>query len=539
MNSKTTKRSLTASILSVFLCLLLLIGATFAWFTDSVTSGNNRIVAGNLAIDLVHVGAGVNGEDISIKDNPDHQIFDYDRWEPGYTAVETLRIENLGNLAFSFRLDAVNPGETTGPDGEKLADVIDVYIFEGTDPRGTSSFADMTAANGWRNAGSLTELMADADGMAHGILLPEGTSGANNEPAGAVQMTLALHMRESADNGYQGLSLGNLGFTLSATQAQYESDSFGSDYDRDAWLGNTDTSWYSDDQASFTLTTPAQLAGLSKLVKEGENFAGKTVTLGKNIDLNNMPWTPVGNNTVESENFAGTFDGGGYTISNLSVNTVNVTEWSAYGYKNTYNYAGLFGAVGQGATVKDLVLENCRVSVSDDGNLRRGDVYAGIAAGVNFGTISNVIVNNSAVNAEAWLICSAGSIAGSNVGEITECSAQNTQVCALSEGWTANAGGITGASGDRLYWDTDAFVSGSQAGGCVISAEVTGAATTDDIDFPSGTTYFGRVYCGGIGGLAVNTTAAGNTADNNSLETHSYAAEDHVHFKGDQWGYGA
>ena len=73
----------------------------------------------------------------------------------------------------------------------------------------------------------------------------------------------------------------------------------------------------------------------------------------------------------------------------------------------------------------------------------------------------------------------------------------------------------------------------------MISAEVTEAATTDDIDFPSGTTYFGRVYCGGIGGLAVNTTAAGNTADNNSLETHSYAAADYVHFKGDQWGYGA
>ena len=71
MNSKTAKRSLTASILSVFLCLLLLIGATFAWFTDSVTSGSNRIIAGNLAIDLVHVGAGVNGEDISTGGSPD------------------------------------------------------------------------------------------------------------------------------------------------------------------------------------------------------------------------------------------------------------------------------------------------------------------------------------------------------------------------------------------------------------------------------------------------------------------------------------
>ena len=51
-NSKHTKRSLIASLLSVMLCMAMLIGSTFAWFTDNVTSGKNKIVAGNLDIEL-------------------------------------------------------------------------------------------------------------------------------------------------------------------------------------------------------------------------------------------------------------------------------------------------------------------------------------------------------------------------------------------------------------------------------------------------------------------------------------------------------
>lgn len=50
--SKNTKRALLASVLSLILCVTMLIGSTFAWFTDSVTSGKNKIVAGNLDVEL-------------------------------------------------------------------------------------------------------------------------------------------------------------------------------------------------------------------------------------------------------------------------------------------------------------------------------------------------------------------------------------------------------------------------------------------------------------------------------------------------------
>lgn len=59
-NNKSTKRALSASIMSMILCIVLLIGATFAWFTDSVSSGTNVIKAGNLDVKLEYSKDGTN-----------------------------------------------------------------------------------------------------------------------------------------------------------------------------------------------------------------------------------------------------------------------------------------------------------------------------------------------------------------------------------------------------------------------------------------------------------------------------------------------
>ena len=230
---KNTKRALLASVLSVMLCCVMLIGSTFAWFTDNVTSGGNKIAAGNLKVDLIHVGGGEDGADVSIKNKSDHKIFYYEKWVPGYTVMETLKVVNEGNLALKFRLDAVTDGAADAGTDEKLADVIDVWVYEGDGIPTTASFAAMTADSDWRNAGTLSNLMADTDGIAHGVLLPTGET-ATEEPVGSVQMTVALHMQESASNVYQGLQLGDLNFTLRATQYTYETDSFDNQYDKDA-----------------------------------------------------------------------------------------------------------------------------------------------------------------------------------------------------------------------------------------------------------------------------------------------------------------
>ena len=232
-NSKHTKRALLMSLLSIVLCLSMLIGSTFAWFTDSVTSGNNKIVAGNLSIDLVHVTAD---GDISLKADKDHKVFDYDLWEPGYTQVATLKVVNTGTLALKYRLDVVAVNGTVGPNNAKLADVIDVYVgpadFETT---GKNFTDDVKNSADWYKAGTLSEMMADTDGSAYGVLLPAGAN-STTEPVGAVTVTLALHMREEAGNEYQGLSVGDISLNLNATQYNFEEDSFGPDYDKDLML---------------------------------------------------------------------------------------------------------------------------------------------------------------------------------------------------------------------------------------------------------------------------------------------------------------
>ena len=104
-NSKNTKRALLASILSLMLCLTMLIGSTFAWFTDSVTSGKNKIVAGNLDIELEYCldPSAEGAEWKSVQDATD--LFgDITLWEPGTTGVVYFRLSNLGTLALKYKL---------------------------------------------------------------------------------------------------------------------------------------------------------------------------------------------------------------------------------------------------------------------------------------------------------------------------------------------------------------------------------------------------------------------------------------------------
>ena len=108
-NSQSTKRALLASVLSVVLCFAMLVGSTFAWFTDSVTSGKNKIVAGNLEVSLEYAVVGEDGSFKEWKDAQDASLFDKNAlWEPGHTEVVYLKVENKGSLALKYML-GVNP----------------------------------------------------------------------------------------------------------------------------------------------------------------------------------------------------------------------------------------------------------------------------------------------------------------------------------------------------------------------------------------------------------------------------------------------
>ena len=201
MNESTkTKKALRGSLLALFLCIVLLIGTTFAWFTDTASTGVNKIQSGNLKVGLEYKAADGSWKDATnttlqfqkAADAENEQIL----WEPGckYKLPE-IRVVNKGNLALKYTM------KVTGVEGDqKLNEVID-WTIDGT-------------------------ALADKDGNL--------AAGSEANPTVSEPMTIQGHMQESAGNEYQNLSIDGISITVYATQDTVESDSFGSDYDANA-----------------------------------------------------------------------------------------------------------------------------------------------------------------------------------------------------------------------------------------------------------------------------------------------------------------
>lgn len=129
----------------------------------------------------------------------------------------------------------------------------------------------------------------------------------------------------------------------------------------DPWTGEADTSWYTAGSSSFSLDTPEALAGLSKLVENGETFAGKTVTLENDMDLNGKEWAPIGKGNRKSTDgeavyFSGTFNGNGKTISNFTITgDPEASADQGYGFFN----------LAENAVIKDISFENAKVNAPE------------------------------------------------------------------------------------------------------------------------------------------------------------------------------
>ena len=218
---KTTKRALLMSALSLLLCVSMLVGSTFAWFTDSVTSTGNKIVAGTLEVDLL-MGTAVNtytsiaDKDAAIfgansllaQNNPADTL-----WEPGKTQVVYLAVENKGNLDLKYNIALnVTDGGLIGSleyaivDGAKYGDIT------------ATSWADVKAINGVQTGDVVAGNMVAAS---------NGAIKANED---IEYFALAVHMKEDADNQYQGKDV-TVDITVLATQLASESDSFDNQYD--------------------------------------------------------------------------------------------------------------------------------------------------------------------------------------------------------------------------------------------------------------------------------------------------------------------
>ena len=220
-----TKRALLASVLSLVICAAMLVGTTFAWFTDSVTSGKNTIIAGNLDVALYYL----DDADQEIAVDADTSVFDENAlWEPGYVQTARLKIANEGTLALEYTFDINIFNETTGVNvkGEtfRLSDYIQFAVIDGNQT--FASRADAIAAAQAAGSAPISQLSSTKNG----VLYPAGVADPSEE-----YVTLVVYMPQTVGNeaNYRGdvVPTIELGVNLLATQTPYESDSFDDQYD--------------------------------------------------------------------------------------------------------------------------------------------------------------------------------------------------------------------------------------------------------------------------------------------------------------------
>ena len=258
MNTKkATKRALLTSVTALVMCVVMLVGTTFAWFTDTASTAVNKIQAGNLDIELQmkdNSGNWVKAEGetlnwVKAEGHENEQVL----WEPGCTyELPELRIVNKGNLVLKYKV------AITGIKGDaKLNEAIEWTI------------GDIGSTDGY------TKLAVD----------------------GSKEFTISGKMKTEAGNEYQGLSIDGIGITVYATQDTVEYDSFNDTYDENA---GKDTAFYT--LAEFNALTEIP-AGIKNVYVNIDNTpltgAGKCATVGNYKLSDQYMWVNDGETAPE------------------------------------------------------------------------------------------------------------------------------------------------------------------------------------------------------------------------------------------------
>ena len=444
---KSKKSALLMSFTSLLICFAMLVGSTFAWFTDTATTGVNKIVSGKLKVDLVAAEKDLDGKYPSLTGKDGKLLWTQKvvsgsnetlkaveneglpLWEPGVNFLtQGFKIANKGNLALKWKVE-VNKGTTAANAGDyDLLDVIDFSVVTKSE-------------NGDQKA---TELAAFEGQLKDGNTVSKET------------YYIKGHMQEEAGNNYQSLTLDGITVTVYATQLNYENDSIGPDYDKDAQYptsiqelkknysadativpdgfvvtpynnkefdginGKTGTITIKDAESllyfAYVLDPAAALAKEPSTVWPhtsvwyGGSYAHHIV-LDADIDLQGIT---LPNGFGNMRDF--TFDGQGHTIKNAVIN-----------YNGSDN-AGLF--VGGNRGISNLVVENIKV-VAPNGT----ENAVGIVSSDANATIDNVTVRNSSVVGGKYT----GAVVGYNYGSVTNCTVEN---CTVSGRY--KVGGIIG-----------------------------------------------------------------------------------------------
>ena len=434
---KSKKSALLLSFTSLLLCFAMLAGSTFAWFTDTATTGVNKIVSGKLKVDII--GATDENHVEKLKFTKAGATTDAGAnqeilWEPGCRYLtEGFRIANNGNLALKWKAeinkDNIVNGKVvdTAKDGVSLLDVIDFYVVTKAD-----------------------------DGTETAVAIENFTGKLTANDGKSETYYIKGVMKKEAGNDYQSLTLDGITVTVYATQLNHENDSFNNTYDENATYpviisdlkktyfadasvvpegfavteyrngdydsnnGKTGTITIKDAESllyfAYVLDPEAAYANVAKDGWEHTsiwyyNADARHIVLDADIDLQGIA-LPNGFGNMKDFDF----DGQGHTIKNATIN-----------YTGTGN-AGLF--VGGNRGISNLVVENIKV-VAPNGT----ENAVGIVSSDANATIDNVTVRNSSVTGGKYT----GAIVGYNYGSVTNCTVEN---CTVSGRY--KVGGVVG-----------------------------------------------------------------------------------------------
>ena len=397
--TKSTKHALLSSILALFLCFSMLLGTTFAWFTDSVTSANNIIKSGNLDITLEYFDIEADAWK-DVKDSAD--ILTGDLWEPGYTDVAYLRIKNNGSLALKYALSVNIISEKSGvnKDGETFS-LSDYIYFDVVDEK-QPAFADRA------------EAMAAVD-SATKIARGYSRSGSLAADSDYVYLAMVVYMPTTVGNvaNHNGVDVPeiNLGINVFATQDTVESDSFGTDYDADNSVdtvdaanvmlaANKDVTLMGCNEADGILNVPSGYTGTLTLV----NSSIKSVQAAGDVNIVILGRVVVdanGSGVATASESGSSFDGSAITAKGvLNISGSGTLTAIAADVKGA---SGIGGMNTTEINIKDVTIERAEGSyaygVGTDTKYYKDAPEGGAAIGSGLNgaviTLDNVTVINA------------------------------------------------------------------------------------------------------------------------------------------------
>ena len=387
-NKRATKRALLTSIMALVMCVVMLVGTTFAWFTDTASTGVNKIQAGNLDITVEYAKEKMNDDgtlageltDWAPIDNATN-VFDPNAlWEPGRTEYVVFRITNNGNLALKYKLSletlAQKPGTNKANEQFYLADYLcasaKVDVGPGEIGSGVSTLgAFMTKLNDLGVAGVQNVLDPEyhplTDATVNGTLLP----GKTNCVPMAIWMPTSVGNEANAIDSAHAATI-DFGITVVATQDTVESDSFGNEYDEDATYPVVDAA--------------ALAASVADLATEGN----KNVVVSVAQDMNNIAGikTAKGNTLTMDLNGKTLGVSTGTGSPNTTTNGMQLLQGSTVTLKNGTYKANQGGDPNRNIAIliqnySNLTIEDCTLDMRDanDG--------AGNSAGTTYALSTN------------------------------------------------------------------------------------------------------------------------------------------------------